>query len=518
LNRWGHSRILLGKRDLMKTVDAATMTQIAETKTTLGLQKAFELFHAMAKRVPAYKEFLKDAGVNPADIRLPSDFHLVPPVDKANYFLKYRNQPQLLCWDGTLDGAVSFSVTSGSTGNPYFYPTGMVAEEASVSLVEYVLKRLGLPKQRTLLVNTFTMGTWMAGTAFDNWSRTLAKRWGTLHVVSPGINKVEALRSIQWLWGSGQFDQLVICGYPAMVKELMIQGQAGYKDPDTGEQIIQPIDWSRLPMATLHGGDAFPEGFRDTLLRLMGLDAADGRNWGRVTNFYAASEMGLLAPETPISLALRRHLVASDGQLGGLLPGNERQPSVQQFDPELRWFDELPKEGGGSELLLTANNIMPLCRYNTHDTGHVLSYSAVADLAESLVTKHQINGPLEPWPTVMVYGRRGVALYAANLPEEHFREIAEDARWQATLTGLCVPSVDYDTQQLHILFQLRPNVKLTASQAGDMTAWVHQRLQHLSTEYRELVKMNPALFPTCEYAPHNDPRFAPGVKPKVTKR
>ena len=50
----------------------------------LGQQRALSLFHAMAERVPAYKQFLKKHQVNHEHIKTIADFKTVPTIDKDN--------------------------------------------------------------------------------------------------------------------------------------------------------------------------------------------------------------------------------------------------------------------------------------------------------------------------------------------------------------------------------------------------------------------------------------------------
>jgi len=64
-------------------------------------RSVLKLFSEAAVRVPAYKDFLKQAGVNPKSVKTIADFKQLPLVDKKNYLTKYPLAE--LCWDGTLD-------------------------------------------------------------------------------------------------------------------------------------------------------------------------------------------------------------------------------------------------------------------------------------------------------------------------------------------------------------------------------------------------------------------------------
>src|SRR5262245_60438943 len=108
------------------TLPAATMLRCVGTKSaawwaTQSDRRALALFKAMAARVPAYKDFLRKEHVNPAKIRTSADLVSVPSVTKNNYLRAYPWSK--LCWDGGLDrSAAVFTCTSGSTGEPVYFP------------------------------------------------------------------------------------------------------------------------------------------------------------------------------------------------------------------------------------------------------------------------------------------------------------------------------------------------------------------------------------------------------------
>src|SRR4051794_10522620 len=65
-----------------------------------GQKMALELFHAMSRRVPAYKDFLKQHNINPESIKTTADLAQVPTISKDNYLRAYPLEQ--LCWDGNL--------------------------------------------------------------------------------------------------------------------------------------------------------------------------------------------------------------------------------------------------------------------------------------------------------------------------------------------------------------------------------------------------------------------------------
>lgn len=83
--------------------DAATILKYIRTKKENfwireGERRALKLFHLAARRVPAYKDFLRKNRVAPDKIKTYKDFQLVPTVSKKNYLREYPLEK--LCWDG----------------------------------------------------------------------------------------------------------------------------------------------------------------------------------------------------------------------------------------------------------------------------------------------------------------------------------------------------------------------------------------------------------------------------------
>src|SRR5678816_2833863 len=82
--------------------------------------KALELFREVAATVPAYAEFLRAEGCDPATVCTVEDFARLPVVTKDNYLR--RHPLPSLCRAGKLEDCDFVAVSSGSTGEPTFWP------------------------------------------------------------------------------------------------------------------------------------------------------------------------------------------------------------------------------------------------------------------------------------------------------------------------------------------------------------------------------------------------------------
>jgi phenylacetate-CoA ligase len=83
-------------------------------------QAALRLFQSVAATVPAYQQFLAEQGIDPAAIQTFADFQNLPPISKQHYVLRYP-LPEL-CRGGRLEDCDMIAVSSGSTGQPTFWP------------------------------------------------------------------------------------------------------------------------------------------------------------------------------------------------------------------------------------------------------------------------------------------------------------------------------------------------------------------------------------------------------------
>src|SRR5262245_42180250 len=104
-----------------------------------GQKTALRLFRNMAVRVPAYKDFLKKNHINYKLIKSYADFQKIPPISKDNYLRTYPRQAT--CWDGDFkNNNWVISTTSGSTGEPFYFPRQRLQDLQYALTAEMYLK------------------------------------------------------------------------------------------------------------------------------------------------------------------------------------------------------------------------------------------------------------------------------------------------------------------------------------------------------------------------------------------
>lgn len=441
-----------------------------------GEAMALNLFHAMARRVPAYQDFLKINNFSASSVKTIEDFHQVPTIDKDNYLRKYPKE--MLCWDGQFGGGQwQISTTSGSTGQPYYFPRQKLQDEQYAEMAElYLRANFKIHKRKTLYVIAFPMGAWIGGLFTYEALQIVASRGYDLSVIAPGIHKLEVINAVKQL--AGNFDQIIIGAYAPFLKDILDDGtRAG-------------IDWTKLNVGFVFSAEAFSEKFRDYVMKVVASDEPLKAS----LNHYGTVDLGTMAHETPESVMIRRYLV-QENKLAALLPENNRQPTLAQFNPEQFYFEEVDHN-----LLCSARSGLPLVRYNLKDYGGVISRADVhARLAAagldvaSAAKKQGIGGTLRNLPFVYVYERYdfSVSYYAFSIYPDTIRRALQHEELHQLVTGKFSMSAEYDAegrQRLNIHVETKHGVKHGRELSLKVKTALHEALLEESSEYRETAR------------------------------
>jgi phenylacetate-coenzyme A ligase PaaK-like adenylate-forming protein len=356
------------------------------------------VFHRAASGVPAYAAFLREHGIDPASVRGADDWRRLPLMTKAEYF---RRHPLAdLCRDGDLSACDMVAVSSGSTGEPTFWPRALADELAVASRFEQVFRDSFHADERpTLAVVCFPLGTWVGGMFTAAACRHLATKGYPITVVTPGNNRAEILRVVGAL--GPRFAQTVLLGYPPFLKDVVDAG------------IAEGFAWRAQALRLVLAGEVISEEWRDLMAERLGL----GDPARDTASLYGTADGGVLGNETPISITVRRFL-SRDPEAARAVFGQARLPTLVQIDPFERFFEE--HEG---TLVFSGESGIPLVRYHIADEGGVLPYAAlIARLhglgfdAEAEARRGGARG-IRPLPFVYVFGRShfAVSYYGANV-------------------------------------------------------------------------------------------------------
>jgi phenylacetate-CoA ligase len=444
------------------------------------------LFHEVADTVPAYRMFLREHGIDPAEVRTVADFQRLPFVGKDSYLRRYE-LPQL-CRDGRLHGCDMVAVSSGSSGTPTVWPRFLTDELAIARRFEQVFRDgFQAGERSTLAVVCFPLGTWVGGLFTTACVRHLAAKGYPITVVAPGNNKAEILRVLPEL--APHFDQVVLLGYPPFVKDVI----------DTG------ADWSSYDIKLVFAGEVFSEEWRDLVAGRVGADPVHD-----TASLYGTADAGVLGNETPLSVSIRRFL-ADRPDLARELFGDSRLPTLVQYDPGSRFFEV--HEG---TLLFSGDSGVPLIRYHLADEGGVVTHQDMLDFC----TRNGFSPPDGPRsPFVFVFGRSlfTVSFFGANIYPENVTVGLEQPGISDWVTGKFVLETYEDAGRDS---RLRVTVELAPGKDGDpdvLARSIRDQLLRLNSEFAHYVPAERRL-PEVVLRPAGDPEYFPiGVKHRYTR-
>lgn len=476
-----------------------------ETWRYRGEKRVLSLFHEMAERVPAYKDFLQSHSISPKQVATIEDFKKVPLIDKNNYLRKYPKE--MLCWDGVFGkGQWVISTTSGSTGEPYYFPRTIVQDaQYAITAELYLRSNFLVHTRRTLYIVAFPMGAWIGGLFTYEALSMVARNGGyDLSIITPGIHKQEVINAVKQL--AGNFDQIIIGAYAPFLKDIL----------DDGER--QGVKWRELNIGFVFSAEAFSEKFRDYVFRHTGSTNILTDS----LNHYGTVDLGTMAHETPESILIRRTL-AERNELALIFPESNRQPTFAQYNPELFYF-----ETQDNNLICSAYSGLPLVRYDLRDHGGILPRSEVHATLQAqgidiyaAAEEYGITDTLWNLPFVYVYERADftVSYYAFLIYPDTIRRGLQQDELHAHITGKFSMEVEYDDtgrQKLHIHIEVKHGVHKTETLAVQVQQMLHDELLKESSEYRETSAMvGEAVKPVIHLWTYEDPtHFRAGTKQK----
>lgn len=434
---------------------------------------ALHVFDQMSQHVPAYKDFLAKNKINPKKIKTQEDLQSVPPIDKQNYLRQYPLAD--LCIDGSLEKAKVISVSSGSTGDPFFWVHGHAQHLEGAAIHKNIFERIfNAQYHRTLVVICFSMGTWVAG-PFTMLSTINIKSNYPLNVLTPGIDKEDAIKGIKKLYSN--YDKIIIAGYPPFVKDVL------------EESLHHQIDWRKKSLSLLLAGENFSEEWRDYVHKELFInDVLHGS-----VNIYGTADATILGHETPLSILIRRIYNKHPGLMQDILK-TTLMPTLVQYYPQRRYFEQV-----GNELVFSSNTGIPLCRYNIHDTGKIFTLDdltrPIKDEVDKALHSTKLNS-LYYWrrlPFVTVNGRKDltITIYAVLIYPENIKAALESEGLRHKVTGKFTMETKYHPdmdQYFEVEVELKRNVKESNRLHQRIKEEIITRLQKMNAEYRKLHK------------------------------
>jgi phenylacetate-CoA ligase len=474
-----------------------------------GELKVLALFRSVSERVPAYRDFLKKNKIHPDKIKFINDFQQLPTVDKNNYLRAYPREA--LCWDGKFsDRQWVISTTSGSTGEPYYFPRTEMQDRQYAWMAEmYLLNNFDIQSGSTLYIDGFAMGAWIGGLFTYQAIRYVVSSGNyRLSIITPGINKKEILNAVKNL--GRDFDQIIIGGYPPFIKDTVDDG------------INQGFDWTKYRLGFIFSAEGFSESYRDYILEKTGTKSP----YLSTLNHYGTVDLGTMAHETPYTILLRRILLNQPEINLDLFKHADHQPTVAQYIPELFYFEAV-----NENLICSADSGFPLVRYDLKDKGGIHQKNRIGEFLKnrnidinSQIKTLNLDNKIWNLPLVYVHERSDfiVKLYGANIYPNTVRKVLGEHNYADRLTGKFTMQIINDrvqNQYLEINVEMKQKTRRQQSLSDSLSQRIVEQLLKENSEFRSNYREAPQKqIPRVVLWPYEDKKyFALGGKHKWVK-
>jgi len=442
-----------------------------------GRSSALKTFKDACK-ISAYKNILTKNKINIESIKSVNDFKKLPILDKENYIRAFPIEER-----SRFEMHKNYTIerSSGYSGEPSYWVrfTGQddVTEKRIVQLIDSLFQ---IKQKKTLIINTFAMGTWIAGIKTARWFLNAANKSNLdLTVVNVGINLDETIDIFNKFHSF--YDQTIFMGYNPFLKQIVERISGMYKK----DHIVH----------LLMGGEGFSEAWRDYVASKLDYKIEDFK--GKIISGYGAADMGNdIGVEQPFSIMLRRAF-ASDSELRHKYFGNNSDfvPIMFQYSPT-KVYIETNKDG---ELILTANSGTPLVRYNLHDKGGTINYSDALKIMEEFYGKDYVKKVLKPMPLpiVYLYGRSDstVHVVGVNIYLEHLKQAISSIKISNLVSGRFYSFTEEDANHNQIFNLVIEARNLSSAKINNnlIKDTVIAELCNLNKEYKHLYETNPKL-------------------------
>ncbi|MCS6789255.1 MAG: hypothetical protein NZ484_01675 [Patescibacteria group bacterium] len=484
-------------------------TKKSEYWLDFGRKKVEELINFTILSTPAYQKFLKDSGIKFKNKKLNfKDFEILPYINKNIYLRKYDYKDLFPYKDLSLK---NISATSGSTGEPFYFPRGENLDEQYEYISEIFLKnQWEIDKLNTLVIIGFGMGLWIGGLYTFKIYNEFKNRGYKLSIAPVGVHKDLILKTFKSL--AKFYDQIILCGYPPFIKDVIDEAK------DYG------INFYDYKIRILNAAESFPEEFRKYMAQKTGLKNILNDN----INIYGSVELGTMANETAFSNLIRSIAVEKDKVFKEIFLEANRIPTLAQYHPYIIWFEERD----GLVYATGYGDSIPLIKYSFPDKGGIIYFDDMIKKLKKLgidifekAKKYNIEKSILKLPFVYVYERSdfAVSLVGINLYPEYIRRALIHPNLQKYLTGKFSMEIIYDSkynQKLIIHIELKRGIN-PALKIKELTKKeVIKSLIKNSTEYNHLYhsgseKYKKQIEPDIFLHFYEDPKyFKPGIKQK----
>jgi len=462
-------------------------------------------FNHVVHSVPAYSEFLKTHHCHPSDILSLNDYKNVPMQTKNNYMRAYSLSQR--CVNGSLVDMEMLACSTGSTGEPMFWPRNLAHELEIAFSFEQILKyQFDCDKKSTLAIVGFALGTWIGGMFTSSCNRLLSQKGYKISVVTPGNNITEIHRVIRTL--ATEYDQIILFGYPPFVKNVL----------DYSSESSQALDWNQYDIKMVFAGEVFSEAWRDLVCERVNQPNSPLT----IASMYGTADGGVLGFETPLSIIIRRFF-ADHPTISRELFGESRLPTLVQYNPMSRYFEVVD-----NTLVVSGNNGVPLVRYHIADQGGIISFDEMEKYLKqngfdiNVHAQNILHSQPAKLPFLFLFGRADftISYYGANIFPENVTIALEQKPFCDILSGkfvLQVSEANNGDKRFEVICELLAKKNYNNELAKDLELAIKNQLLKLNSEFANYVPVEYQM-PRVILKSNGDVEFfPPGIKHRYTR-
>jgi len=413
-----------------------------------GEKMALKTFHEAAKKVPAYKDFLKKHGIKDhTKIQTIEDFKkYVPVMDKNNYLINY---PLEKLTQGKLEESFILSMSGGTTSKPLYilaarggfkttYPLGMAA------ILDYIFD-ICTPSKKVLLINAVSLGIWAGGITGAFVYKSLADKFQNITLVIPGADQERVIDVLEKI--GRYYDLIFIAAYPTFFKTIL----------DAGDK--RKIKWEEFNIKLGTGGELLDNSLRDYFIEKI---SSKRRGLNCIFDVYSGTEVGNPGTSTPLTNKIVS-IARTNKNLSSNIFKSEEPLGLFQSNPIGSWVESV-----NNDIIVTKAGKMPIVRYNVKDIGEIFSWKKMNEILDN----HRINiqeevkqdgwsRPPFQWPFLTVLGRRdyAISLFGAKISPENIQPVfGKDPKIHSF--KLTTRDIEDLTPHFVVLLELQPSVEL----------------------------------------------------------
>ena len=422
----------------------------------MGERVALSSFHKTAEKVPAYRDFLSEHGLeNHKQVKTIADFkEMVPVMDKESYIKRYPLDQRSI---EKMHKTAVFTTTAGTTGHPTVIGHGIAELKFSMNVWFYCLLGDYL-SQRVLFINSLTQGTWSGTVVLNSLCEELAKDPKLdFSVATPGLN-AELIVSLIDTVGK-LYDVIILAGYPSFLRLLYYEG------------VKRKLDWNTHKVVLMCIGESAAN-LKDFFVRNYKVNPHF-----ELINSYGTAEGGT-AESTPLC-----NLVEELYEQNPTYFGIDGTTSFFQYCPAAVYYEELD-----GELVMTrdaSSTMVPLIRYKISDAVKLYTYGEMESIwrdhfridPAAALKEGGFAGQTTKWPFLAFRGRSdqvvnvlGTKIYPDELT--YALNLAEDTQINSFSFG-----VEEDAERRFLIYlELFPGVSIPPSELPEVTKRYHDRV------------------------------------------